>query len=74
VRVIGGRAGWKDPGPRADSLVETLEHVPGSSGNPGELRRDSRHSSAGHIGLSVDKASNRRCNALAGLRRASEPK
>ena len=58
-------------------MVGSLERVAGSSGNLGELRKDPGHSSADHIGLSVvvvDKASNCRCNALAGLRRPSEPK
>ena len=53
-------------------MVGSLECVGCSSGNLGELRRDPGH--ADHNGLSVDKASNRRCNALVGLRRASEPK
>ena len=55
-------------------MVGILERVVGSSGNLGESRKDPRSSSADRIGLSVDKASNRRCNALVGLRRASETK
>jgi len=56
-------------------LVGSLERrVAGGSGNLGELRRDPGHNSADHNGLSVDKASNRRCNALVGLRRPGEPK
>jgi hypothetical protein len=55
-------------------LFGTLDRLAGSSGNPGELRKDPGCSSADRNGLSVDKASNRRCNAFVGLRRASEPK
>ncbi len=58
-----------------DNLIGTLELVANSlPGALGKLRRDPRHSSPGHNGLSVDRASNHRCSGLVGPRPASKPK